>query len=215
MICLPLFMMPRWVGLKILKIWAKVSQKILLYVFSIDYEIIGIENIPKGKVIIASKHQSAWETINFIHILENMPIMILKKELLLIPFFGIYAMKFGNIAIDRRVGVSALKMMVERAKSTMGNNRPILIFPEGTRQDIHSKANYKRGIVYLYKNLGIPCVPVALNSGKYWPRNTIKKNPGKITVEFLKSIEPGLDDGDFMKKLQTSIENSTDKLLEL
>ena len=80
----------------------------------------------------------------------------------------------------------------------MGNNRPILIFPEGTRQDIHSKANYKRGIVYLYKNLGIPCVPVALNSGKYWPRNTIKKNPGKITVEFLKSIEPGLDDGDFM-----------------
>tara|TARA_Y100000590_G_scaffold463233_1_gene629485 strand:+ start:3501 stop:4124 length:624 start_codon:yes stop_codon:yes gene_type:complete len=206
--------MPTRIGLKVLKIWAKVSQKILQYVCSIDYEVIGKENIPKSKVIIASKHQSAWETLNFIHILENMPIMILKKELLLIPFFGIYAMKFGNIAIDRKVGSSALKRMVEKAESTMTNNRPILIFPEGTRQDIDSNGKYKRGVLYLYKNLGIPCVPVALNSGKYWPKNTIKKNPGKISIEFLNPIEPGLNDQDFMKKLQTSIEKSTKELLK-
>ena len=210
---LPLFVMPRSIGLKVLSIWAKLSQKLLFYSCKIDFEVIGRDKIPNQKILIASKHQSAWETINFIHILNETPIMIFKKELLFIPLFGLYALKFGNIAINRKVGSYAIKDMVKKAKKTLRNNRPILIFPEGTRQGILSESSYKRGILALYKNLNIPCVPVALNSGKYWPRNTLKKVPGKITVEFLDPIPPGMADDQFMEILKDQIDTASKKLL--
>ena len=124
-----------------------------------------------------------------------------------------YALKFGNIAINRKVGSYAIKDMIQKAKKTLRNNRPILIFPEGTRQGILSESSYKRGILALYKNLDIPCVPVALNSGKYWPRNTLKKVAGKITVEFLDPIPPGMADDQFMKILKDQIDTASKKLL--
>lgn len=210
---LPLFIMPRSIGIRVLRIWARLSQEILFYSCKIDYEVIGINKIPNQKILIASKHQSTWETINFIHILSQTPIIMFKKELLFIPLFGLYALKFGNIAINRKVGSYAIKDMIKKAKKTLQNNRPILIFPEGTRQDILSESSYKRGILALYKSLNIPCVPVALNSGKYWPRNTIKKIPGKITVEFLDPIPPGMADDQFMKILQDQIDTASKKLL--
>ena len=213
-IFLPLFFLPRSMGLLVLTFWARVSQSILFYLCEVDFEVYGQEYIPKERALIASKHQSTWETINFLHILDQPPVMILKKELLFIPFFGQYALKFGNIAINRKAGVSAIKDMVKKAKKSRDQNRSILIFPEGTRSAINSDPEYKRGILALYKNLKIPCVPVALNSGLFWPKNKFMKNPGKISVEFLKPIEPGLSDDDFMRQLQTRIEDTTDVLIK-
>ena len=210
---LPLFIMPKSIGISVMRFWARSSQKLLFYLCKIDFEVIGMDKIPNQKFIIASKHQSAWETINFIHILKEAPIMIFKRELLFIPFFGLYALKFGHIAINRKVGLSSIKSMIKKAKETLDNNRPILIFPEGTRQDILSESTYKRGILALYKSLNIPCVPVALNSGKYWPKNSIKKIPGKITVEFLDQIPPGIDDNEFMRILKEQIDTASKRLI--
>ena len=213
-IFLPLFFLPRSMGLLVLTFWARVSQSILFYLCEVDFEVYGQEYIPKKRALIASKHQSTWETINFLHILDQPPVMILKKELLFIPFFGQYALKFGNIAINRKAGVSAIKDMVKKAKKSRDQNRSILIFPEGTRSAINSDPEYKRGILALYKNLKIPCVPVALNSGLFWPKNKLMKKPGKISVEFLKPIEPGLEDDEFMRQLQTRIEDTTNILIK-
>ncbi len=213
-IFLPLFFLPRSMGLLVLTFWARVSQSILFYLCEVDFEVYGQEYIPKERALIASKHQSTWETINFLHILDQPPVMILKKELLFIPFFGQYALKFGNIAINRKAGVSAIKDMVKKAKKSRDQNRSILIFPEGTRSAINSDPEYKRGILALYKNLKIPCVPVALNSGLFWPKNKLMKKPGKISVEFLKPIEPGLEDDEFMRQLQTRIEDTTNILIK-
>ncbi|MEL0184747.1 MAG: lysophospholipid acyltransferase family protein [Hyphomicrobiales bacterium] len=214
LVFLPLFILPQSIGLKVLKIWAITSQKILNILCKINYEVRGYDKIPQEKVLIASKHQSTWETINFLHITDIPPIMILKKELLLIPFFGLYALKFGNIAINRKIGVSSLKSMVKKARKSLTNGRHILIFPEGTRRAIDADPNYKRGILALYKNLGIPCVPVALNSGLSWPKNKIIKNPGKIIVEFLDPIPPGLNDKEFMETLSQKIENRSKELID-
>ena len=213
-IFLPLFFLPRSIGLLVLTFWARVSQSMLFYLCEVDFEVYGQEYIPKKRALIASKHQSTWETINFLHILDQPPVMILKKELLFIPFFGQYALKFGNIAINRKAGVSAIKDMVKKAKKSRDQNRSILIFPEGTRSAINSDPEYKRGILALYKNLEIPCVPVALNSGLFWPKNKLMKKPGKISVEFLKPIEPGLGDDEFMKQLQARIEDTTNILIK-
>ncbi len=213
-IFLPLFFLPRSIGLMVLRFWAKISQTILYYLCKVDFEIHGKEFIPKERVLIASKHQSTWETINFLHILDKPPVMILKKELLFIPFFGQYALKFGNIAINRKVGTSAIKDMLKKAKKTKDLGRSILIFPEGTRSAINSEPEYKRGVLALYKNLEIPCVPVALNSGLFWPKNKLKKKSGKILIEFLQPIQPGLSDNDFMMVLQTRIEDATKRLME-
>jgi 1-acyl-sn-glycerol-3-phosphate acyltransferase len=214
LVFLPLFILPQSIGLKVLKIWAITSQKILNILCKINYEVRGYDKIPQEKVLIASKHQSTWETINFLHIIDIPPIMILKKELLFIPFFGLYALKFGNIAINRKIGVSSLKSMVKKARKSLTNGRHILIFPEGTRRAIDADPNYKRGILALYKNLGIPCVPVALNSGLSWPKNKIIKNPGKIIVEFLDPIPPGLNDKEFMETLSQKIENRSKELID-
>lgn len=212
---LPLFVLPQSIGLKVLKVWAVISQKILNVFCKINYEVRGYDKIPHGKVLIASKHQSTWETINFLHITDIPPIMILKKELLFIPFFGLYALKFGNIAINRKIGLSSIKYMVKKAQKSLTNGRHILIFPEGTRREIDAEPNYKRGILALYKNLKIPCVPVALNSGLYWPRNKINKIPGKIIVEFLDPIPPGLSDSEFMEVLSQKIEIRSRELIDV
>lgn len=211
--CLPLFVLSQRIGLRLLKIWAKSSQYILFSICKIDFEVRGIKNIPINKALIASKHQSTWETINYLHILED-PIMILKKELVLIPFFGLYALKFGNIAINRSSGSKAIKELIQKTKKTKKNKRPIIIFPEGTRKIPLNATAYKRGVFALYKNLNIPCVPVALNSGIYWPKNKLKKIPGKIIIEFLEPINPGLESSKFMSELENRIENATTELIK-
>lgn len=152
--------------------------------------------------IYASKHQSVFETIFFNSLFYN-PVYILKKELLSIPLFGSYLKKLGMIAIDRKQGIKSIKYVNDQATKLI-NKRPIVIFPEGTRTKYGDKPDLKPGIYSIYKNLGKPVVPIALNTGKFWPKNN-QMLSGTIVIEFRKPIQPGLSKEDFLLKLKNEI----------
>jgi 1-acyl-sn-glycerol-3-phosphate acyltransferase len=172
---------------------------------------VGEKNIPKQPYLIASKHQSVFETIVFWSIFY-IPTYILKKELLSIPFFGIYLKRMKMISISRKDGVSALKKIVRKSEYHLKHKRNIIIFPEGTRTEYGAKKeNYSPGVAALYTGTNIPVLPIAVNSGKFWPNKGDKK-PGVITIKILPPIEPGLDRKVFLKKLYDTIENASAKL---
>ena len=175
-------------------------------------EIRGRAHIPRARAIVAAKHQSAWETVAMFTLIAD-PVQVLKKELALIPFYGWHALKLGMIPVDRSARASALKKMIAQAKKRIAEGRVILIFPQGTRVAPGSRAEYKPGVAALYTQLGVPCVPVALNSGVYWPRRALLKRPGKIIVEFLAPIQPGLKRDEFMAALEGRIEQASNRLV--
>ena len=174
-------------------------------------EVRGRENLPEGAAIIASKHQSAWDTIGLIPLMRD-PAMIMKQELLSLPLYGWFSRKFEMIPVRRDLGPTALRQMAREASKRAAQGRDIVIFPEGTRRPPGAPPAYRPGIVLLYQALGIPCVPVALNSGYFWPRHTIMRRPGTIVVEFLPAIPPGLPRAEFMALLQDRIESATARL---
>jgi 1-acyl-sn-glycerol-3-phosphate acyltransferase len=182
------------------------------YVCGITYEVRGQEHLPKGGALVASKHHSMFETLAFWSILPD-PAIILKQSLAYLPFFGWVAMKLGNIAIDRKGGAKALRKMLRDAAQKAKEGREVLIFPEGTRVAPGENPELKPGVVGLYNALNAPCVPVALNSGLVWPAHGFMRKPGKITVEFLPAIEPGLDKAEFLSELHTRINTASDALL--
>ncbi|MBS0274035.1 MAG: 1-acyl-sn-glycerol-3-phosphate acyltransferase [Proteobacteria bacterium] len=190
------------------KTWSRVTLFGLKWIAGLDYEVRG--PVPKEPVLIASKHMSMWDTV-VLYLLLNDACAVLKRGLQYIPFYGWYIWKAGSIAIDRGGKASALKKMVAEAKAALTAGRPILIFPEGTRKNPAMPPDYKPGVAALYTQLGIDCVPVALNSGQFWT-GFIKKS-GTITIEFLPPIPPGLKRAAFMETLQNSIENATTALL--
>ncbi|MHA1525256.1 MAG: lysophospholipid acyltransferase family protein [Alphaproteobacteria bacterium] len=202
---------PRW-GLPIMRAMALVSDWWLAMICELRVEIRGQENIPQGGAIVASKHQSAWETIAFLHLVPA-PAMVLKRQLGWLPLFGWIAVRFGCLTIDRAGGASALRNMVRRARDSVAAGRQIVIFPEGTRGAPGAPPVYQRGIAALYVGLDVPCVPVALNSGLFWPRRTWHRTPGTIIVEFLPPIEPGLGARAFLHEMETRIEAATGRLL--
>jgi len=165
----------------------------------------GRENIPAGAAIIASKHQSAWDTIIF-WVLIDRPAYVLKRELIFFPVFGWYLLLLKNIYINRKSGTSAMKRMLREAEIRAKEGRAIIIFPEGTRTRPGATAVYHPGVAALYHHLKIPVVPVALNSGRLWQKNAFVKKPGIITIEFMENITPGIKNRDFMVKLQNIIE---------
>jgi len=169
-------------------------------------EFKGIENIPKTeKYFVASAHQSMFETFALQSVLAY-PVFILKKELLKIPLFGLYLKKIKSIEIVRdKTTKDNLNFFDKVANIIRNEKRPLLIFPQGTRVDVGNKVPFKKGVGRIYEALNISCVPVALNSGKVWPKHGIIKYPGKITVSFLNPIEPGLNREAFIKKLETKI----------
>lgn len=181
-------------------------------VVGIDYEIRGRENLPDGAVIVASKHQSAWETAMFPLILEN-PGIVAKKQLANIPIYGWYFRKTDMIPIDRKGHAAAMRAMLRAADRIKDLGRAILIFPEGTRAEPGQAGEYKVGAVGLYRHLKLPVVPVALNSGLFWPRKSFLKRPGKIVLEFLEPIETGLGRDEFTAALRAKIEEGTMRLL--
>lgn len=178
----------------------------------ISHEIRGREHMPRARAIVAAKHQSAWETVAMLAILDD-PVQVLKKELALIPFYGWHALKLGMIPVDRSARASALKKMIALAKRRIAQNRIILIFPQGTRVAPGCREEYKPGVAALYTQLGVPCVPVALNSGVFWPRRALLKKPGTIVVEFLPPIPPGLKREQFMALLESRIEEASNRLV--
>lgn len=210
---LPLMVLPRGAMQWGLKLLSGAIFGTLKLIVGLDWEVKGRENLPDRPAIFACKHQSAWETGIFYHVIAD-PAYILKKELLAIPFFGWYIARSGAIAIDRKAGASALKLMVQGAQDRIGRGQNVVIFPEGTRSAPGKPGTYHPGVAALYKNVDAPLVPVALNSGLFWQRRSFLKRPGRITVEFLPPIEPGLDRQAFMKELRERIETASNRLTE-
>ena len=174
-------------------------------------EFKGLENLKKHeKFFVASAHQSMFETFA-LQIVINGPIFILKKELTKIPFFGWGLKKIGAIVIVRNTVTKENLNFFDRVKESVNkSNRPLLIFPQGTRIKYKEKVPFKKGVGRIYQTLEIPCVPVALNSGKVWPKNSFNKYPGKITISFLNPISPGLEKEIFIERLQTDIYKEID-----
>ena len=187
---------------------------ILILKIFLDTKVIfhGLENLKKvDKFFIASAHQSMFETFVFQAPL-NYPIFILKKELLRIPLFGWYLRKIGSIEITRETTTKDNLNFLDRIKQTVyKNNRPLLIFPQGTRIKPDEKIPFKKGVGRIYDSLGLHCVPVALNSGKIWPKNSFLKYPGNIHVTFLEPISPGMEKNTFVKILEEKIYSESEK----
>jgi 1-acyl-sn-glycerol-3-phosphate acyltransferase len=173
-----------------------------LKVFGIKIKVINGHLANQKGCLFASKHQSMFETIYYNHLFYN-PSYILKKELLSIPLFGTYLKKLGMIAIDRSQGIQSLRYVNEKTAEYI-NNRPVVIFTEGTRTTFKESPELKPGIYSMYKSLSKPVIPITLNSGYCWPKNN-KINQGIITIEFREPIQPGLSKQEFLKKLHSEI----------
>lgn len=198
-------------------VFAKFSSLYTLWLLKIicgtKCRVIGLENVPEGPCILASKHQSAWDTFSFLTIFPDISYVI-KIELQKLPIYGAYMKKHGNIALDRDKGRKSLLDLKVKAQKILQQNRKIIIFPEGARVEPGAPADYQKGILVLYKDTTCPIIPVALNSGQYWGRRSWIKWPGVITIQFLPQIPQGLDNDTFMDQLTTSIETASRKLMQ-
>jgi 1-acyl-sn-glycerol-3-phosphate acyltransferase len=192
--------------------WERGIGFLLRWVVGIRHEVRGLHHLPDEPVVIAAKHQSAWETLTFHTIVHELSVG-LKYELTRIPVFGHYLLKSGCIRIDRGAAAKALKSLVDGAQQAMAGGLHVMIFPEGTRRPVGASPDYKPGVAALYKQLGRPCVPVALNSGMFWGRRSFAKRPGTIVLEFLEPIPPGLPRAAFMRTLEERIETATNHLV--
>ncbi len=210
-VCTPLLLGPRsWVQAAG-RLWIHVIFWLLRTLVGLDYRETGLENKPTGPAIVASKHQSAWETL-YLTLALSHPAFILKKELLWLPLFGWYLRKVGMIAVDRSGKATALKRMIRQAETAFAAGRQVVIFPEGTRVIPGQRKPYQPGIAALYSQLKVPVVPVALNSGLFWGRQSFLKRSGTITVQYLPAIPPGLDRKSFMRELESRIETAANAL---
>lgn len=175
-------------------------------------EVRGRNKLPDGACLVAAKHQSAWDTFALIPVFRD-PAMVMKAELGLIPLYGWFSHKFQHIFVKRDRGPSALKAMLRDARHRAGQGREIVIFPEGTRRSPGAPPDYKPGFLALYEGLGLPCVPLALNSGLFWPRRSLMRYPGTIVIEILDSIPAGLARTQARALIQERIETACARLI--
>jgi 1-acyl-sn-glycerol-3-phosphate acyltransferase len=211
---LPSLILPFWASRFIGWFWTASVFGLLKATTGLGHRIEGQENIPDGPVIFAAKHQSAWETMFFPYFLKG-PVTILKKELFLIPFYGWYVKKYGSIGIDRSSGAAALRGLLRDAKLRVATGRSLVVYPEGTRAPPGVLHPLQVGIAALYQDLDIPVVPVALNAGHFWPRRSLIRRPGTITLRFLPPILPGLERRVFMARLKNDLETAQTELDEM
>jgi len=204
--------MPRRAVLQMATLWGRSSVWLLRVICGTRVEYRGLEKLPKGPLIVAAKHQSTWETFALLWLFEDFT-FIVKRELMWIPIFGWCMWKGGMVPVDRGAGSQALIDMTARANKEIRKGRQLIIFPEGTRRAAGAEPRYKFGVAHLYAEVGVPCVPVALNSGLFWPRRALLRLPGTIIVEFLPPIPPGLEKDAFLQRLQSDIETATARLL--
>jgi 1-acyl-sn-glycerol-3-phosphate acyltransferase len=204
----PVMLLPPSATVWMSRRWCAATLWGLKFFAKIDFELRG--PLPPRGVLVAAKHMSMWDTLAFNLVLGG-PAFVLKRELLRVPFFGWYLWKAGMIAIDRSAGPSALRKMTVAARQAFARHRSVLIFPEGTRKKPGDPPDYKPGVAGLYGQLGVVCVPVALNSGLFW--TGFVKKPGTIRIEFLEPIPPGLKRPAFMEILETRIETGTRALI--
>ena len=208
---LPFLLTPRRTAMRFGRFWAQASLAALRLIVGLDGEVRGRENIPRGACLIAMKHQSMWDTLMLPPLLGD-PAVVIKRELKFVPFYGWYATRAGSIFIDRKGGAGALRRMIAAAKRAIADGRPVVIFPQGTRtapgQPV-AEHPYQPGIAALYRELAVPLVPAAVNSGLYWGRRAFLKRRGRIVVEFLAPIPPGLPRREVMGTLESRIEEAT------
>ncbi len=215
MICLALLwtlILPRKVFLNTVKIWLRGVAWLERHVLGLKIRLCGWSNVPQGPCIIAAKHQSAWETLK-LHLLFGDPAIVLKRELLSIPIWGWYLRKTGMIAIDRRGGPDVIQSMTDGVAKAVTEGRKIVIFPQGTRVRLDEVRPYKAGVGILYETLNLPVVPMALNSGFFWPKNGFWKKSGLVTVSFLPAIPSGLSRNEMMEELTAALEGESNRLL--
>lgn len=192
--------------------WARSTLWLLRVVAGLKVDWRGLDNIPPGGLLVASKHQSAWETFALIAVFER-PIFVLKRELLRIPLFGWFLSRAGMIAVDRSAGASAMTGMARAARERVSEGHQVIIFPEGTRRLPGAPPEYKTGVAFLYDSLKVPCLPVALNSGLFWPRQSFLRRPGTVVVSILPPLPEGLARKQVVAELERRIEEESNRLL--
>ncbi len=207
------FFLPPIAIVRVAQFWSRTMIWQLRVICGIHVEFRGVEKIPPGPLMVAAKHQSAWETIALLALFDY-PLFILKRELTWLPLFGWFLIKARMIPIDRKAGARVMKQMTELARTRIASGRQLIIFPEGTRKAVDSPPDYRFGVAQIYADCGAPCLPVALNAGLFWPRRTFLRYPGTVLVEFLDVIPPGLPPKDFLTEISGSIESATARLVE-
>jgi 1-acyl-sn-glycerol-3-phosphate acyltransferase len=216
-LALPSYFVPRSAFLWVIRIYLALNTALERLILGLSYEVRGAENLPEyGCFIVAAKHQSAYETLK-LHVLFEDPAVILKKELLSIPIWGGFLKKSDVIAIDRSSKEQAMNSIIEGAQRMKEQNRPIIIFPQGTRvsiTDTPKEKPYKFGVARVYEATSLPVIPLALNTGYYYPKHGWLRRPGRVVFEFLPAIEPGLKREEFMKRLETELEEKSVELLQ-
>jgi 1-acyl-sn-glycerol-3-phosphate acyltransferase len=193
--------------------WARMNVWLFHSIIGVTLEVRGEENWPKGGALVAAKHQSAWETLYIAGQLSG-PTYILKRELLFIPLFGFYLLKVRSVAIDRGKGSAVLAKMNEAAAAAIAAGQQLIIFPEGTRRAVGAEPHYKYGVAHLYAATGAACVPIAHNAGLFWPRRGFIKRPGRLIIEILPPIPPGLDRDIFFARVKETIETASNRLID-
>jgi len=193
-------------------IWGRGNLWALRVICGLKVEWRGMEKIPDGPLLVAAKHQSAWETFAFF-IPFPRPAYVYKRQLAYVPLFGWLIWKARQIPVDRGRKGEALASITVGAKRAAAIGRQVMIFPEGTRRPVDAPPDYKFGVTHLYRALGLPCQPVALNSGMFWSRKSMTRRPGTVLVEFLDPIPPGLPPAEFAAKLEAGIEEATNRLI--
>ncbi|MGH6952301.1 MAG: lysophospholipid acyltransferase family protein [Vitreimonas sp.] len=191
--------------------WGKATIWGLKWIVGVTIAFEGLEHLPKGAALVASKHQTTLDTVLPAQFLSE-PVFVVKKELIKMPVFGFY-MKYGMIPVDREAHAKALKDMLRAARTVIAKGRQIVIYPEGTRQELDEPPDYKPGIAALYKDLGLPVTPIALNTGLVWRPNGIIRRPGHVTIKILPAIPAGLPREQFMAELERIIESESQALL--
>ena len=210
--CLPLLFMPRKTAAWAVRTWSRLVIAGLKIIVGVQVEVRGREHLPPGPCLIAAKHQGMFDIIPPFDYLPD-PCLVMKRELMMIPVFGWFCAKLDMIVINRAAASKALRAMVHDAKDALDEGRQIIIFPEGTRKAPGAAPDYKPGIAALYRELNIPCTPLATNSGMIWPAHGFIRYPGTVVFQILPPIQAGLKRATFMALLEDKVEEASARLL--
>jgi 1-acyl-sn-glycerol-3-phosphate acyltransferase len=208
---LPCLILPRAACAWALRIWGTVDTALLRLICGIRVEVRGRQYMPTGAALIASKHQCMFDIFGAFAFLPD-ACFVMRKEFMRIPFFGWYAWKAGMVVIDREGHAKALRGLVADSRDRLKAARQLVIFPEGHRGEPGVAGDYRPGVAALYRDLGMPCTPLALNTGVHWPAHGLLRYPGTIVFEFLEPIPAGLKRAEFMKVLEARLEGASNAL---
>ncbi|MGL4291914.1 MAG: lysophospholipid acyltransferase family protein [Phreatobacter sp.] len=193
-------------------VWGRGNLWALRVICNLHVAFRGLDKIPQGPLLVAAKHQSAWETFAFF-VPFRRPAYILKRELIYVPLFGWVIWRARQIPVDRGKKGGTLASITPGARDALKRGQQVMIFPEGTRRAVGAPPDYKYGVTHLYQALGVPCQPVAHNAGLFWPRRSFLRRPGTVIVECLDPIAPGLPPDEFAARLKAAIETASDRLV--